>query len=184
MRRKPGRADIRMFTRSTAFLFALFTVAPGTGARGEGIHSRAQCFSYRFLHGAGERVLPRRGAGRRAYSDVRARCDPRAHRRRCRRQHRRRICHHSHCPRGVPLHFLFTAFARPIHWMYSKTAISDVGGLQRQKTRDRRHGRRARISGSRTVQTQWDGCHARCLAAGDGSSIHPLRGSLERRHRC
>jgi NitT/TauT family transport system substrate-binding protein len=32
--------------------------------------------------------------------------------------------------RGAPLHFLFTTFGRPIHWLYSKTAISDVSELR------------------------------------------------------
>jgi NitT/TauT family transport system substrate-binding protein len=32
--------------------------------------------------------------------------------------------------RGAPLHFLFTSFARPIHWLYAKTSISDVSELK------------------------------------------------------
>jgi NitT/TauT family transport system substrate-binding protein len=32
--------------------------------------------------------------------------------------------------RGAPLHFMFTTFARPIHWLYTKTTISDVGDLK------------------------------------------------------
>src|SRR5207253_114895 len=32
--------------------------------------------------------------------------------------------------RGAPLHFMFTSFARPIHWLYTKTAIADVSDLK------------------------------------------------------
>jgi len=35
--------------------------------------------------------------------------------------------------RGAALDFLFTSFARPIHWFYSKTNISDVSDLKGRK---------------------------------------------------
>lgn len=35
--------------------------------------------------------------------------------------------------RGAPLHFLFTSFARPIHWLYTKTTISEVDDLKGKK---------------------------------------------------
>jgi NitT/TauT family transport system substrate-binding protein len=35
--------------------------------------------------------------------------------------------------RGAPLHFLFTSFIRPIHWLYSKPGISEVRELKGKK---------------------------------------------------
>src|ERR1051326_2627905 len=133
LRRKPGRADIRIVIRSTVFLFALFAVAPGAGAREVKVSIPAHSVSHIAFYTAQEKgyyrdegldvelILMSAPVAIRALvgGDVDVSS----------------VGGSAITPivRGVPLHFLFTAFARPIHWMYSKTAISDVGELKGRK---------------------------------------------------